>query len=71
LRVPAVQLSQVLLQLNHHAPCVNVCIKALTDAARAGDTAWSARLLGVQAAALAAQEDHLAALNCYRTALSR
>lgn len=65
------QLARVLLQLQHHGPCAAVCLKALTDAARAADTAWSARLLHTQALALAAQEEHLQALNCYRTALAR
>jgi hypothetical protein len=65
------QLARILLQLHHHGPCANVCLKALTDAARAGDVAWSARLLHLQAAALAAQENYLQALNCCRTALTR
>jgi hypothetical protein len=65
------QLAKVLLQLHHHQPCVSVCLKALTDAARAGDVAWSAQLLGLQAAALVAQEEYLPALNCYRAALAR
>lgn len=67
----ALQLARVLLQLQHHGPCAAVCLKALTDAARAADTAWSARLLHTQALALAAQEEHLQALNCLRTALAR
>lgn len=65
------QLAQVLLQLHHHGPCVSVCLKALTDAARAADVAWSAQLLGLQAAAMVAQEEYLPALNCYRAALAR
>jgi hypothetical protein len=68
---PCLQLAKVLLQLHHHQPCVSVCLKALTDAARAGDVAWSAQLLGLQAAALVAQEEYLPALNCYRAALAR
>jgi hypothetical protein len=65
------QLAGILLQLHHHGPCVAVCLKALTDAARAADVVWSARLLRLQAAALAAQEDYLQALDCCRTALTR
>lgn len=67
----SLQLAHILLQLQHHGPCAAVCLKALTDAARAADVAWSARLLQVQAAALAAQEDYPQALNCYRAALTR
>lgn len=65
------QLAKVLLQLHHHGPCISVCLKALTDAARAADVAWSAQLQGLQAVALVAQEEYLPALNCYRSALAR
>jgi hypothetical protein len=66
-----VQLARVLLQLRHTGPCASVCLKALTDAGRCADVAWSVQLLRLQAAALAAQEDYVGALNSCRTALAR
>jgi hypothetical protein len=61
----------VLLQLRHTGPCASVCLKALTDAGRCRDVAWSVQLLRLQAAAFAAQEDYVGALNSCRTALAR